>query len=296
MAVFKKTYFTEPETTQLLDPTIALGVIYDLSRSGTDLQETVEQTDTPPNGFFSYWPDYGYIFFNKDTPFMPGEWVTIIYKAIGIPIPPPPEPPEECPVPVVTLEMTAPGVVRVRMATVGNYRVEIILGVGLCGDSPPLQSATITGGDSYISSPLPEGSYKACVRRDCGGGMLSAAVQSNTVAIVIPPINFGVKKDPSDTEIKILSVSGFPYEIRSGSFPLVTGGQELLARHEAFTTSIVVVVQVKKKQNVVVSLYKNGPLVQYLVGYRTTPGNVTLTFTATPILSTDNIYLLLGYS
>lgn len=301
MAVYKKTYFAEAGAHIIDDPALALGVIYDVSRS-VDLTEVPYGTDPLP-GQFSYHSPTGRLTFSEDEPFndsagpsyAPGEPVTVIYKAIGAPVLPPPEPPTECPTPSPTLEITAPGVVRVRMPALGNYLVDIIPAAGSCGDTP-LQSATITGGDSYISSLLPAGFYKACVRRDCGGGMLSPAAASNTIEIVLPPANFGARKVPADTEIKILSVTGFPYVIRSGSFPLSSALQEMSARHEGFTAVISVAVQVKKKQQVVVGLYKNGPLVQFLVAYRTTPGNVTLNFTSITATASDNIFVALDYT
>jgi hypothetical protein len=296
MAVFRKTYQVEEGGTRILDPTIGMGLIYDLSRSGTDLQETEELTEDPPNGYFSYDPNFGYLFFNKDTPFNAGEWVTIIYRAVGIPIPPPPEPPPTCENPTVVASVYNVKNIRLKFGAAGDYMIDIIPSSGTCGDTPVV-SATISGTDVYVSGPLVAGSYQACVRKNCGGGLLSGQVVSNTVVIVLSQQNFGARKGPSDTRIKITSIVGVTYETRSGSLPLVTMEQEMRGRHEGFSNvRIRVNITVNKKEQVVVALYKNGPLVQFIAVKQSTAGAAFVLFDPISALPSDDVFVVLGYN
>lgn len=296
MAVFKKTYYSPFGDSMFVDPGLALGTIYSFSVNGEyDYTEVPwDEFNYPASGQFMYHRPTGTIKVSPDYPFLPG-FITIIYKAIGIPIPPPPEPPMVCEEPTVVASLSAPNVIRFQFGGAGNYKIQVIPGAAFCG-STPLIDGTVNGGDSFLYGPVPNGSYKACVQRDCGGGMLSGQVTSNTVTVAIPPQNFGARKDPPDTEIKILSVTGVPYTIRSGAFPLVTGGQEMRGRHEGFTANIVVKLQVKKKQQVVVALYKNGPLVQFIPVYQANAGVATVVFNLITATAADDIFVLLGYS
>lgn len=295
MAVFTKTYQVEEGSTQILDQTIAMGQIFDLSRSGTDLQETPERNNTPPDGYFSYSPDFGYLFFNLDNPFQAGEWVTIIYKAVGIPISPPPEPPMVCEAPTVVGALASVSVIRFSFGQPGDYEISVIPGAGTCGDTP-LEYANVTGGDSYLTRGLSGGTYKACVRRKCGGGLFSSQVTSNTVTVILPPNNFGARKLPSDTRIKITSIIGVTYTVRSGTLPLVTTEQEMRGRHEGFTSvGIRVNITVNKNQQVVVALYKNGPLVQFIAVNQSTAGAAFVVFNPISALPSDDVFVVLGY-
>lgn len=293
MPVYTKSYIGAEGSNQISDPTLAFARILDLARDGTDYT----QVTTPAAGAaeFSFDVNTGLILFHVENPFnAPGQKVEVIYSG-GSPAPPPDEPPVTCD-PVASATATAVGMtIQVVMPVAGNYLVDIIAAAGTCGDTP-VDSGVIMGGTTYTSIGLADGSYKACVKVDCGGGLLSTPVASNTATITTPPENFNARKVMPEPSKKIISITGFSYVIRTGSLPLVAGNSQITGRHEGFTAAIAVTVSVTKKQQVVVAIYKNAVLFQFLVGYRTTDGNVTLTFNVLTALSTDDVAIQMDYT
>lgn len=298
MAVYKKTYFSPVGDTSFVDPALALGVIYSFSQQGQNdfIEDPWDEFSEPLPGHFMYNVANGHIRVSPETPFLVGS-LTVIYKAIGIPYPDPPEPPVICenPTPIVG-NLVGESMIQFSLPGIGNYIYDLIPGGGSCGDTP-LQSGSVMGGDYILVGPLEAGSYKACVRRDCGGGMYSGAVASNSVAIVIPPWNFGARKVPADMAIKIVNIIGVPYTLRYGSLPLITASQEMRGRHEGFTLrNIIVKLTVKKKQQVVVALYRNGTLLQFIPVYLASAGPASVTFNPIAAVPTDDIFVALDYT
>lgn len=296
MAVNTKTYFSPVGDYGFIDPELAFGTIYSFSQNGQpDFTEVpYDEYDDPPPGSFMYSPVTGEIRINPETPFLVG-FLTVIYKAIGRPTPPPPEPPMVCENPTITASVISVKHLRFQFGAVGNYITDILPGSGNCGDTP-IATVVSNDTDNFAYGPVEEGSYKACTRRDCGGGMFSGQVPSNTVTVVLPARNFGVRKVPADTAIKIVSITGIALEARSGSLPLTTASQEAWFRHENYFGSIKVTVQVKKNQQVVVGLYKNGPLVQFIAVNQPVAGNHTVTFNPISATPSDNLFVALDYT
>lgn len=298
MPVFKKTYISPVGDHAFYDPDLALGVIYSFSQNGqVDFVEVPWQDGPffPAGGEFMYNPANGHIVVNPDTPFLPG-YLTVIYKAEGIPIPPPPEPPLQCEVPGTPVaSIFNNNQVRVTMPESGDYLLRMISGPGDCGDVA-IEEAVITAGTTYTFPVYQPGFYKVCVRRNCGGGLVSANVVSNIVEIQQTPANFGARKIPADTAIKIVSVTGIALSPRTGSYPLVSGGQEIRARHENFVGQIRVNITVKKNQQVVVGLYKNGPLVQFIAVNQNTTGAAFVLFNSISATPDDDIFVALDYT
>lgn len=298
MSVNKKTYFSPVGNTSFYDPALALGVIYSFSQQGQNdyIQDPWDEFSDPLPGHFMYNVANGHMRVNPGTPFLPG-FLTVIYKAVGIPVPPPPEPPPFCELPgVPVISLVGVNTIRVTMPAIGDYIVELIPAAGSCGDVP-VRSMVIYSGTITNFPDQTDGTYKVCARRMCGGELYSGRVVSNTINIAPPPINFGARKVPADTAIKILSISAVPFITRSGSYPLVTASQTILGRHEGFTPrQIIVKITVNKKQQVVVALYKNTALVQFIVVYLANAGSTFVTFNPISATPTDDIFVALDYT
>lgn len=114
---------------------------------------------------------------------------------------------------------------------------------------------------------------------------------------VTPPQNFGARKVPADTAIRITGVSGVPYAILSGSLPLISPAQEMRGRHEGFGSSVIKAgLMVKKNQQVVVGLYKNSTLLQFIAVNQGSTGPATVTFNPISAVTTDDIFVALDYT
>lgn len=304
MTIIKtKTLYPIPGTFSVSDPEIAYCKrIISVHRSGTQYF-LVEPTGPPGNYEFAYIASSGDLVVNYDDPFNPNETVFVIYEPgdgeiiISPPVEPPP--PTVCLMPgsvsvVVNLDYT----VTVTMPEMGYFVVRITADSDPCSGTEVAGGST-GGGDTWISPVLPDGTYKACVLRQCPPSLVSdftSSVPFEIASVPPPPDNFGARKYPPPTGIQIVNITGIPLVVNSGAFPLNAAGEMLSARHEAFTGSIGVVVKVLGGQKVTVALYKNGPLVQYLVAFKPTSGNVAITFNPISVTPSDNLFVALDYT
>lgn len=289
-------YIGAAGATSITDAALAFATILDVTRSGQDL----EQVDATPTGAeFTFDLATGRFDFDPDNPFtIYNEPVIVIYKA-GVAPPTPPEPPPVlCEFPVsVTLEEIAGYKMRVTLPSAGNYTVRIMDTAEPCGGTA-LETGVIIGGTFYETIAYPNGTYAACVYKDCGGGNISPDTRSNDVTIAIPvPDNFGARKVPASTAIKLLSVGGLAVTLSSGTYPLVTANAEVSGRHEGFTGVISVTAALPAFGHCVIGLYKNGPQIEFKTATRgLTAGNETVNFTSRTYLSTDDIFVILDLS
>jgi len=278
--------------------------IISVHRSGRQYH-LVEPNQPPGNFEMAYIASSGDLVVNYADPFNANDTVFVLYEP-GAPgevvVTPPVVPPEPviCPLPgSVSVVVNPNDTITVTMPSMGDYIIGIIYDFQVCGLFPAY-SGTVTAGDVWISPVLLPNAYKVCVQRKCSDSLFSEHANSVNFTIAPTPVvpdNFGIRKSVPPTDIRILSVTGIPYTISNGAFPLDDPDETIGARHEGFSNKkIAVMVKVQPGKKVVVALYKNGPLVQYLVAFSVFGGNVLLTFNPISTAPTDNIYLLLGYN
>jgi hypothetical protein len=296
MAVYTRTYEVSAGVVSVTDAALAFCTPLSVSRSrkGLTLVDAA-----PVEEQFTYNEGTGEFAWDPDNPINDGgETVIIIYKSGIVPPPPPEPPPVLCDYPVsVTLEEISGYRMRVTLPSAGNYTVRIMDTAVACGGTA-LETGVIIGGTFYETMAYPNGTYAACVYRDCGGGNISPDTRSNDVTIAIPvPDNFGAWKVPASTAIKLLSVGGLAVTLSSGTYPLVTTNQAVSGRHEGFTGIITVTVALGAFGHCVIGLYKNGPQIEFKTAVRgSSAGNVTVNFTSRTYLSTDDIFVILDLS
>lgn len=137
----------------------------------------------------------------------------------------------------------------------------------------------VNGNNSIPSINLPESDF--------------FEIEYTTIA---PPSNLGARKIPADSAIRITGITGIPFVILAGSFPLTAPLQDIFMRHET-TGSVQIKAQInmKKNQQVVVALYKNGPLVQFIV-VNMNATSTTVTFNPISVTPSDNLFVALDYT
>lgn len=293
MSVYTRTYIGAPGATTVVDAALAFCTPLSVSRS---LRGLTHVDADPVDEQFTYDENTGTFAVDPNNPFTEfSETFIIVYKSGIVPPTPPEPPPVLCDYPVsVTLEEIAGYRMRVTLPSAGNYTVRIMDTSEPCGGTA-LEAGVIIGGTFYETMAYPNGTYAACVYKDCGGGNISPDTRSNDVTIAIPvPDNFGARKVPASTAIKLLSVGGLAVTLSSGTYPLVTANQAVSGRQEGFTGVITVTVALPAFGHCVLGLYKNGPQIEFKSAARgSSAGNVTVNFTSRTYLSTDNIFVIL---